>query len=671
MDDERAYDEGVASVDDPDQPLVLGTAGQSTASVDDPDQPLVLGTAGHIDHGKTALVTLLTGRNTDRLREERERGISIELGYAELELPSGRRLGVVDVPGHERFVRTMVAGATGIDLFLLVVAADDAVMPQTVEHLAILELLGVPTGVVALTKADLVDDELLALAEEDIAGFLADTAYAGAPIVTVSSRDGRGIPELLGALEQAAAGLPPRHAQGPARLAIDRVFTLKGIGTVVTGTLWRGRISAGDALRVEPGGVEVAARSVEVHDAAAGQAVGGQRTGVNVRGGERASLERGRWLISPSSPGAVTRQLDAWVRLLPGVRLPRAGERLRFHHGTAQHVARLAFLDRKEPSGGEAVPVTVRLDDQAYVEPGDRFILRSLSPTETIGGGSVLDASPVHWHDRSAHAGFLLALHSEGRADAVRRLAGERGDEGLGAEDFAYTTLGVTDAGDTLRAVARSGRLEELTLPSGARRWFPAGTLARLSAALIDGLRGRAAERPEKPTLTLAELAALLPRTPSPVIETLTAALVEGGSAVVTEGGVAAAQAGVLNEAQEAEAGRLAASVAAARFAPPTLALLVEQAGLSRRDVERLLAVLVRRGELVRVKEDLWFSAAAVDDARRLLAETLESQPQITLAEFRDALTTGRRNAQALLEHFDGEGLTRRVGEARVLRRRR
>ena len=253
----------------------------------DPAVPLTLGTAGHIDHGKTALVTLLTGKNTDRLREEQERGISIELGYAELELPGGGRLSVVDVPGHERFVRTMVAGATGIDLFLLVIAADDGVMPQTVEHVAIIELLGVERGVVALTKADLVDEELLEMAEEDVRELLAQTPYSGCEVVTVSARDGRGMAELLAALQRAAEHVTARRRGGPARLPVDRVFPLKGIGTVVTGTLWRGEIRTGDAMVVEPGGARTAVRSVQVHDHEAEVVSAGRRvvqiTGITIR----------------------------------------------------------------------------------------------------------------------------------------------------------------------------------------------------------------------------------------------------------------------------------------------------------------------------------------------------------------------------------------------------
>ena len=666
------------------------------------DAPLVLGTAGHIDHGKTALITLLTGKNTDRLREERERGISIELGYAELKLPTGRRLSVVDVPGHERFVRTMVAGATGVDLFLLVVAADDGVMPQTVEHLAILELLGVPGGVVALTKADLVDDELLELAKDDVESFLAGTTYAGAPVVTVSSRDGRGIPQLIGALEEAATGAARRKAEGAARLAVDRVFTLKGIGTIATGTLWRGRIGAGDALRIEPGGVAVTARSVEVHDHAAEAALAGQRAGVNVRVTGKESLERGRWLVADAASGAVTAHFDAWLQLLPGARPLRHGERLRVHHGTAQHLVRVVLLDRKELAGGQAAAVTLRLEDEIYVEPGDRFILRALSPVATVGGGVALDVTPPHWHDRDAHTAFLNALHDGDATAAVALLAAARGEAGLNADDFARTAIEPAAASSALNKAAGRGALDELGRPaavvgakagakpghgpadragrgpdrpsrsSANKRWFAAGTLEQVRAALRQFLVRRADERPDKPAAGLVELASVAPHMRPADLETVVADLVQAGTVVAVEGGVAlAGVGGVLAAELEDGAARALALIAADEFSPPTLAMLLEGVGLPRRDLLTLLAVLVQRGRLVRVKEDLWFSSAAVDDARERLLAALAQTPQITLADYRDLLGTGRRNAQALLEHFDGEGLTRRLGEVRVLRGRR
>ena len=420
----------------------------SDSSAADPaasELPLTLGTAGHIDHGKTALVTRLTGTNTDRLREERERGISIELGYAELELPDGRRVSVVDVPGHERFVRTMVAGASGIDLFLLVVAADDGVMPQTVEHLAVIELLGVRHGVVALTKADLVDDELLELARADVVRLLSTTPFAAAPIVVVSAQDGRGLPELLAALVRVAGEVEAGRREGPARLPVDRVFALRGIGTVVTGTLWRGAVSVGDRLIVQPGGAAVTVRGVQIHDRPVATAPAGRRVALSLRGADRATLERGAFLVGPQAAAGLspTRSFAAAVRLVGAARALKTGERVRLHHGTAAHVAHLTFLDRRELPPGEGAVAVVRLDGgPAAVEPHDRFVLRSLSPGQTVGGGIVLDAVPRRWRDRGVQLDFLKAVAAGDVARACLLAAADRGPAGLAAADPDLATKG-------------------------------------------------------------------------------------------------------------------------------------------------------------------------------------------------------------------------------------
>jgi len=692
-----------------------------TGSTEDPvltDPPLVVGTAGHIDHGKTALITLLTGTNTDRLSEERERGISIELGYAELVLPSGRRLSVVDVPGHERFVRTMVAGATGVDLFLLVVAADDGVMPQTVEHLAVIELLGVQTGVVAVTKADLVDQELLELACGDVEELLDGTAYRGAPVVPVSARDGRGTPELLEALDRAAADVTGRRRGGPARMPVDRVFSLQGVGTVATGTLWRGEVRPGDELGVEPGGERVVVRDIQIHEHEEAVAVAGRRVGLNVRGSEvrgadRGALRRGAWLAAPAPAARTTSVFDAWLRLLPGPPDLVSGDRVRIHHGTGQRLARIQFLDRDRSSprhgvsgseeglpdsrgrGTDGVAVRVRLEAQDLMEPTDRFIVRILSPATTMGGGVVLDADPLRWHDKNAQVRYLTALHEGDPAAAMVERAAVAGAAGVVADDLAATTIART-AADAAEAAADRGDLEALT--EDGRRWSVPGAADDLQARLLEALETRARERPDRPELAAAEQAAALDdrpqvagggrsgkargagatgaasppakRTSPDVVAAVAARLVAAGRAVQTAEGLAHPSAGVLDARREESAARVLKALAADPFSPPTLGALLEQQGGERRDLVQVLDVLVRRGDAVRVKSDIYFTSRAVDDARDRVLSTLEESGSISLAELRDQLACGRRNAQALLEHFDGEGLTRRDGDVRVARRR-
>ena len=350
--------------------------------------PLTLGTAGHIDHGKTALVAALTGVDTDRLPQEKARGISIELGYAPLVLPSGRRLSVVDVPGHERFVRTMVAGATGIDLYLLAVACDDGVMPQTLEHVAILRLLGIDRGVVALTKRDLIDTRA---AERARAGV--EELLPGVPAVEVSVRSGQGIEELRGLLDATAAAATARGGTGAARMPIDRAFSLRGIGTVVTGTLWSGTVRPGDRLAVEPGALDVRVRSVEVHDRAVEEAAAGQRVAVALTGTERSLVGRGQTLLEPGSL-ARTYRLECELTVLGGGRPLRHGEHVTAHHGTAELHARVVLRDAVELAPGATGRAQLRLESPVVAAAGDRVILRLTGPSTTVAGGVVSDPLP-------------------------------------------------------------------------------------------------------------------------------------------------------------------------------------------------------------------------------------------------------------------------------------
>jgi selenocysteine-specific elongation factor len=367
------------------------TGGAAGAPAREGDQagrpPLTLGTAGHIDHGKTALIRALTGRDTDRLPEERARGISIALGYAPLQLPSGRHLSLVDVPGHERFVRTMVAGATGVDMFLLCVAADDGVMPQTREHMAVLRQLGVGDGVVAITKSDTGEPELAA--EE------AAELVPGVPVVHVSALRRTGLDELVAALDSVASGLAGRAGdEGPTRLHVDRSFTLRGIGTVVTGTLWAGSLAAGDSVRLLPRGLEARVRSVQVHDQAVERAVAGQRVALNLAGVGWREVGRGDVVVRGDSglrPGYL---LDVAAAVEPGARPLRRGERVQVHHGTREAPARVVPLSADELAPGAGGYAQVRLEGPLVAAPGDRLILRQVAPPDTVGGAVVIDASP-------------------------------------------------------------------------------------------------------------------------------------------------------------------------------------------------------------------------------------------------------------------------------------
>ena len=557
--------------------------------------PLTVGTAGHIDHGKTWLVRALTGKDTDRLPEERERGISIDLGYAPLELPDGRRLSLVDVPGHERFVRNMVAGATGIDLFLLVIDAAEGARPQTREHLAILRLLGIEHGIVALTKVDAVDAETAELAREE-----AVELVPGAPVVATSARTGEGLDELRRVLGEAAARAGTRAIEGATRLFVDRSFSLRGIGTVVTGTLWSGSIGEGDELVAEPGGRRVRIRSVQVHDRPVERAAAGQRVAAALPGVERTEIHRGHALVAPGSY-AISYRLDVSLAELEPI---RDGARLHVHHGTGEHYARVVRSNERHAQ--------LRLTTPAVAARGDRVVLRDRS---TIGGGIVLDPAPPRHADPTrfdlVERGDVAALvHEPVPAASLRRLL----DDDANLE-------GVVRAGEWVMSLSW---LDDLR----------ADVDARLAAAdEID----RGIPLPAAPWAR--DVLPLLD------VELRGSRLHAAGSAQRTGARPAAAE-------------RVAREVAGAGFTP----VKVEDAALAR--------YLEEEGTLTRLSEGWAVSRRAYDEAKRLAVEECERGGSITLARFRDLLATGRRPAQLLLERFDADGVTRRVGDERVLRRR-
>jgi selenocysteine-specific elongation factor len=438
-------------------------------------KPLTLGTAGHIDHGKTALIRALTGVDTDRLPEERSRGISIELGYASLELPSGRRLSVVDVPGHERFVRTMVAGATGIDLFLMTIASDDGVMPQTREHAAVLEALGVGTGVVAVTKSDLADPEVALIEATEL--------FPSSEVVAVSVRTGDGLDELGAALDRAAAAVVSRAdmTDSGARLHVDRVFTIRGAGTVVTGTLWSGQVGRGDELEILPQGLRVRVRGVQVHDQPLDRAPAGQRVAVNLAGTSVDEIARGDVLVSGDGGVQPSYRVDAELDF--GGREPEHGERVQIHHGTREAAARLAWL------GGRFWQV--RLEQPIVPAAGDRIVVRQVAPPDTLGGGRVLDPRPRR--------------HGPSRDVLVRLERLARGEElplpsGRASPASRHGPLGVRPRHD------RSGRESSGWTPAK-----PAPTQPLSSSALVleQRLRDAGVEPPIDSELDAGDLAAL------------------------------------------------------------------------------------------------------------------------------------------------------------------
>jgi selenocysteine-specific elongation factor len=624
----------------------------------------VIGTAGHIDHGKTALVRALTGVDTDRWEEEKRRGITIDLGFAPLPLPGGIDASVVDVPGHEGFVRNMLAGATGIDVALLVIAADEGVMPQTEEHLAIVELLGVRRGIPVITKSDLVDAEWLSFVRTEVAERLKASRVDWETPLAVSALTGGGLDELRGALAGLAEGLPARPADDLFRLPIDRVFSVAGAGTVVTGSTWSGSVAVGDAVRLLPAGREARVRSIEVHGQAADRAVAGRRTALALVGVEKTELERGDVAVAGSG-WAATDTLDVALELLPPpprsavVRKPLvARTRVRVHLGTAEVLGRVAQVRAIEP--GATALARLVLEGPLVARGGDRFVLRSFSPVTTIGGGVVLDPFPPK-RPRVSERGLSAAKTLPPAPDRLARFVDEGGLGGVRVGDLSVR-LGILPAEvsgviDTVgKGALRSGELLV------ARRALSA-EVERLGALVA----AHHATHPLDPGLSLQALRAAV-AAPDPVLDLLVEhgvkkqAFEVAGSVVRRPGWKAAL------DARAGDAGgQLVRRLAEARWAVPTVAEL--QREFATLTVPALLAHLAREGGVEQVDQERYAAKPALEEFRQALEAALRELGPATPAQLRDRFGLTRKYLIPLLEWADRRGITRRQGDARVLTR--
>jgi selenocysteine-specific elongation factor len=611
-------------------------------SVDHPIA-LTIGTAGHVDHGKTTLVRYMTDTDTDRLEEEHRRGISIVPGYAELELPSGRRASLVDVPGHERFVKNMVSGATGVDAFLLVVAADDGVMPQTREHLDVVRVLGVERGVVALTKIDAVDEETVELATLDVEELL-ESAEIQAPIIAVSGVTGEGVENLLQALDALTADPPDRRSSRLARLPVDRVFVLKGIGVVVTGTLWSGEIRPGDTLHTASGH-RPRVRGIQNHGRPAEVAYPGARTALDLAGIEASEIAAGEVLLS--HPIAATRSFDARLRLLASAKPLAHGVRVRLHHGTRATNARIRLFGREELVPGESTFARLRLEEPLILLPADRFVLRSMTPQITIGGGTVLDPAPT---GRRLEPGWLGALESGDAILTVPLALARTPREGMTAEDLS---LAVSVAPDEISAAVRS--LPRVT--KIGELYALAEEVKTAKERLLKALERRAEERPESAELSVAE-ARVATGLAASLADALLRATSSSGEIRVTGTGVVLPDAGEVPPGLEEEAGKLLENLRRAGVEPPAL------------EPTSALRLLLKRGEAVGLGGNLFASTQAADSVMEEIKTVCREGGEISLAGLRDRLSTSRKYAQAWLEYSDAAKVTRRTGEVRILTRR-
>ncbi len=616
----------------------------------------VIGTAGHIDHGKSTLVHRLTGIDPDRLDEEKRRGMTIDLGFAWLTLPSGIEASIVDVPGHERFVKNMLAGAAGVDVALLVVAADEGIMPQTREHLDILDLLGVRCGVIALTKADLVESEWLDLIRDEVSSTLDHTSLAGSTIVPVSSTTGFGLPALLAALDVALATGPSPRDRGRPFVPVDRVFSVPGFGTVVTGTLHDGVLDESSEVEIVPGQVRTRIRTLQTHEAHVTRAESGARVALNLHGLSTHDVARGD-VVAPRGAVVSTSRLDASIRVLSSSPLPlRHGVRASVHIGAAERAATVSILGADEIEPGAGGWVQLRLAEPIAATRDQRFVIRLPSPARTIAGGVVADVSPRHRRSDPRAVDLLTNLLSSDSTVAV--LAAVEGDRPRSAEEIAFRSgLSTQNAEEALAKVVRSG---------GARtvgdHYITTSRWEQMAGRVRAALNTYHATYPLRRGMPREELRDQVGWRSAFWADVVTSLAQEGlvrdhGSLVAMAGHTG----GISGRRDDADA--VLQKLRAHPHAPPSASELKETSGVD----DALLRAMVSEREIVKVDEGVYFDREVYDDMVRRIVAVIDRDGTVSVAAVRDLFATTRKYALALLEHLDDEHITRRSGDARVL----
>ncbi|WP_027174740.1 selenocysteine-specific translation elongation factor [Desulfovibrio aminophilus] len=634
--------------------------------------PVIMGTAGHIDHGKTSLVRALTGIDCDRLAEEKRRGITIELGFAFLDLPDGSRLGIVDVPGHERFVKNMVAGAAGIDFVLLVIAADEGIMPQTREHLEICSLLGVQAGLVALTKADMVDEEWLEMVRDETARYLEPTFLGGAPMVPVSAVTGQGLDELRAAIAALAADFAPRRRSDLFRLPVDRVFSIKGHGTVVTGTSLAGKIAVGEEVQVYPKGRKAKVRGLECHGAMVNEAPAGVRTAVNLGGLEVSELERGDVLARPDSlfPSQV------WdVELTCLASTPRSlkhRKEVHFHHGAREVMARVYFLDREELKPGDTALCQVRFEEPLAGVYGDRVVLRSFSPLRTIAGGRIVNPLGRRVRRFSSQAKGIEALRLGQGEDVLRAQLELVGPSGLTQAQLLILTDMESKALEKALGLL-GGRQEALQFDRETRTYVAGSVVAGLIDCLTRFLGEFHRREPMRPGLARGELASTWGRElPSKLFHFLVERAARQGT-VTLENDLFRLPGHRVSLASDTAKLREAVLTAyeAGGLTPPNLKDVLGPLGVEFKEAAPVFKMLQDEGKLTKIKEEMYFATPAVTGLTdRVRAWFAAGREEMEPSDFRDLSGLSRKYSIPLLEWLDKEKVTVRVGDNRRLRKR-
>src|SRR3989449_4089486 len=628
---------------------------------------VIVGTAGHIDHGKSTLVEALTGTHPDRLAEEKRRGITIDLGFAFLE-ENGVRFGFVDVPGHERFVSNMLAGAAGIDVLLLVIAADESIKPQTREHFDICRLLGVKRGVVALTKSDMVDSETLELVRMEAEEFLRGSFLENAPLVPVSAKTGVGLRDLKKALSDAATNASAKDAGRYSRMPIDRAFAMKGFGSVVTGTLISGSVGAGDEVELFPRGERLRVRGVQSGGKSVERAMPGQRTAVNLAGIEHTALKRGMVLATPGK-FSKTRRIDVRLELLPSARKMKQGARVHFHTGTAETIAEIFFHGEKELQSGGSAVANLKLQDEVLVLPGDRFIVRQFSPVVTIGGGAVLDPLARRPMLRDTGRGAFLETLERGDHEEILTAMTERALLGLGHEEIVartgWTEIEIQAALENLQETGRIRIVssEPLILVSGK-------LFEEVRKKITDKVERFQKENPLLPGITREDLRASLGKRVrgetfrAALDELVTQKKLDAPGELVKKAG---SEIALLPEEAKAKE-QIEAAFASAGLAVPSVKEVLAKLTVEAKRTEKLLQILLREKNLVRVSPELVFHRQALSDLREQLTSYKKAKGgRISVPVFKELTGITRKYAIPLLEYLDRERVTRREGDERVI----
>lgn len=631
---------------------------------------VILGTAGHIDHGKTSLIKALSGIDTDRLKEEKERGITIELGFAHLTLPSGELLGIVDVPGHEKFVKNMVAGATGIDLVGLIIASDEGVMPQTREHLEICQLLNIRHGLVILTKTDMVDSEWLELVKEDVRGFLEGTFLENKPLIEVSAVTGEGLEKLVHMIDRMVQEVPERDLGNFFRLPIDRVFTMKGFGTVVTGTTISGSIGTGDEVMVYPQELSSKIRGIQVHNRDTDEVRAGLRTAINLQGAEKAQIQKGNVLAAKDSLRS-TYMVDVLLELIPSA--PRGLKnraKARFHTGTSEIISTVILLDRDELKQGDVCFAQIRLDQPTAVLVGDRFILRSYSPVRAIGGGEVLNALPLKKKRFSkAPLSEMKRLNKGDLKERTEQFIHMGRFQGVDNNDLQFlTNASKKRLDEALKSLLAQKRITQYYRQKGS--YIHADFLEKAVKEIISTLTGYHHDFPLKVGLPKEELRSrTIGSRNQRLFNSIIEQLIDEDTIVQEKEALRLKDHKItLARDQESARHRIEEIYLKGGLQPPYFKDLKDR--FPKDAGADLVQVMVKEGLLIKVKEDLYFHREAIEGLKNRLIAFLKDKGEISTPQFKEMTGVSRKYTIPIIEYFDRSQITVRVGDNRVLRKR-